>query len=135
MEGGNRDLVKLLLDDGMGINLHQEQKPDQQERVFTPLHLAARLGFSELIPLLLDDGYQVHALDQEGRTPLHCAALGTNLGWYETLHPETSCGPQRALLEQSGPGKEGLSRVQDPKLLDPSLYSALHYASGNASLK
>ena len=82
------------------------------------------------MPLLLEDGYQVHALDHDGRTPLHCAALGTTLGWYETLQPGLLYGPQRALLEQSELGGEVLSHSQDPKLLDPSLYSALHYASG-----
>lgn len=82
------------------------------------------------MPLLLDDGYTVNTLDQEGRTPLHCASLGTNLGWHESLQPGPLTGPQKTLLEQNSFAKELLSQGADPKLVDPSLYSALHYASG-----
>ena len=129
MEGGNRDLVKLLLDDGMGCK-SELQSGLAKERAFTPLHLAARLGFAELVPLLLDDGYTVDTVDKEGRTPLHCASLGTNVGWYESLQPGAENGSQRTLLEQGHLAKELVSQETDPKLVDPSLYSALHYTSG-----
>ncbi len=130
MEGGNRDLVKLLLDDGMSC--HSKPKSMQaKERAFTPLHLAARLGFAELVPLLLDDGYTVDTVDQEGRTPLHCASLGMNLGWYETRQATLGDSrPLRASPEQSNLAKELLVHGADPKLVDPSLYSTLHYTSG-----
>lgn len=134
VEGGNRDVVKLLLDDGMGVPL-QTQQP-RHERVFTPLHLAARAGFAELVPLLLDDGYQVHTLDHEGRTPLHCASLGSSMGWYEGGHqPGLLRTPPRSVLEQSAMAKELLGQGADLKSLDAGLCSALHYASGkNTSL-
>ena len=131
VEGGNRDIVKLLLDDGMGVPL-QKQQPGH-ERSFTPLHLAARAGFAELVPMLLEDGYQVHTLDQEGRTPLHCASLGSSLGWYEGGQPGLLRGPPRSILENSAMAKELLGQGADPKSLDAGLYSALHYASGTSS--
>ena len=40
----------------------------------TGLHWAARLGFSEMARLLLDNGARVDARNDEGETPLHWAA-------------------------------------------------------------
>lgn len=131
VEGGNRDLVKLLLDDGMGCN-STAQSSQAKERAFTPLHLAARLGFAELVPLLLDDGYTVDTVDKEGRTPLHCASLGTNVGWYETMQPGAVNASQRTTLEQGSLSKDLLSQGTDAKAVDPSLYSAMHYTSGKS---
>lgn len=78
VEGGNRDIVKILLQDGLG-----PVGQPRVEREFTPLHLAARVGHAELVPLLLDAGYAADSLDNEGRTPLHCAALGSQAGWVD----------------------------------------------------
>lgn len=133
VEGGNRDLVKLLLDDGLGSKSNAKSATAKQ-RAFTPLHLAARLGFAELVPLLLEDGYTIDTVDQEGRTPLHCASLGTTLGWYETMQPGVMSHPQRTVLEQGNLAKELLSQGTDPKHVDPSLYSAMHYTSGELLL-
>jgi len=120
VEGGNKEIVKLLLEDGMG----QRGKPHPLGRAFTPLHLAARAGHADLVPLLLGDGYRPGSLDAEGRTPLHCASLGSNLSWYEAV--QTGVGVP--LLPQGKGPEEG--QAADSKELEEGLCSALHYASG-----
>ena len=42
----------------------------------TPLHLAARWGYTRVIELLLRRGADVNDVDNEGNTPLHHAAMG-----------------------------------------------------------
>jgi hypothetical protein len=134
VEGGTKEIVKLLLEDGMG----QRGNPHPTGRAFTPLHLAARAGHADLIPLLLNDGYRPNTLDLEGRTPLHCASLGSNLSWYEALQPGVGVGVHRPIpLVPQGSGKDPpqASGVQTPnsKDSDEGLCSALHYASGERS--
>ena len=43
----------------------------------TALHCAARAGFTEIVALLLDRDAEVHAADDDGRTPLAAARRST----------------------------------------------------------
>ncbi|ORX76249.1 ankyrin, partial [Anaeromyces robustus] len=48
-ENGNIEIVKLLLDKGSPINIHDN-------KYFTPLHLASFNGFYDITKLLLENG-------------------------------------------------------------------------------
>ena len=130
VEGGNRDVVKVLLQDGLGPN----SSGPVATREFTPLHLAARAGHAKLVPLLLEAGYAADASDNEGRTPLHCAALGSQAGWVDATHAEAVRLPPSAAtaLGQAVIATELLSQGVDPLALDDALCSTLHYASGTS---
>ena len=61
------DVVRILLEHGEDINVRSDG--DQS----TPLHLAARWGRAEVVPVLLERGASIDAEDAEGRTPLRLA--------------------------------------------------------------
>ncbi|CAG9939809.1 unnamed protein product [Clonostachys rosea f. rosea IK726] len=59
-------VAKVLLDNGAMITADVEGN--------TPLHLSGHIGSLELAELLLEHGADVHALNRQNQTPLHCAA-------------------------------------------------------------
>jgi ankyrin repeat protein len=61
------DVVRILIEHGEDINVRSDR--DQS----TPLHLAARWGRVEVVPVLLEHGASIDAEDAEGRTPLQVA--------------------------------------------------------------
>lgn len=66
---GRTDLVKRLLDEGVGADI-----ADEDGR--TPLMYAAFNGHNEIIKLLLDQGAKVNSPDLNGRTALMMASSG-----------------------------------------------------------
>ena len=130
MEGGNREIVKFLIDNNFG-------KPDQhqEDRAFTPLHLTARAGHAELVSLLLNVGFSADRPDKNGRTPLHCAAEGGHIGWLEAnqanlMNPP---GQVRPRIDHRYITRELLAQGVDPTALDDALCTALHYACSKPS--
>ena len=66
---GDISAVKLLLEAGAAVDVHQEFG-------MTPLHDAASFGHQEIVRLLLEHGASVNALNDLGQTPLDVARLG-----------------------------------------------------------
>lgn len=130
VEGGSREIVKFLIEHGYGV-------PDQCQdgRAFTPLHLASRAGHAELVSLLLNVGYQADRPDKDGRTPLHCAALGGHIGFLEAnqnmMQPPGTIRPR---IDHRFITKELLGQGVDPTTLDDAMCTALHYACGEHSM-
>jgi ankyrin repeat protein len=54
------------------IEAHPELATQCDHYQRTPLHAAAFHGAVELIPLLIEKGAGVNAVDQNGETPIHC---------------------------------------------------------------
>ena len=52
---------------------------------YTPLHLAARSGYTRIGTRLTDNGAQVHAQDCNGATPLHVAACHNHMNFVHFL--------------------------------------------------
>ena len=68
--GGNVDRVRDLLDRGAHVDVRKYKGQ-------TALHCAAKAGFTEIVALLLDRGADVHAVDDDSRTPLAAARRST----------------------------------------------------------
>jgi len=69
----NGDLagVQAELDKGVDVNA----KDENDEAGWTPLHRAAQKGHKEITELLIANGADVNAKEEDGWTPLHYAAL------------------------------------------------------------
>ena len=67
-----------------------------------------------------------------GRTPLHCAALGSQAGWLDASQAGMAkpAAPPKTRLDHSLIAIELLGQGVDPTALDDARCSALHYASG-----
>jgi ankyrin repeat protein len=65
--GDNTRAIEALLHRGAHVNARQEGG-------WTPLHIAAAEGRTEICGLLLDRGADVNAEDEDGNTPLYLAA-------------------------------------------------------------
>lgn len=77
---GSTDIVRLLLERGADI-----ENPNPT----TPLHVAIHHGRLEVVKLLLEKGANVDVPNKNGRTPLHCAALGAPPELRRLLAPST----------------------------------------------
>ena len=67
-EGGNKEVVHLLLMNGSDIEAVKEED-------VTPLHIAARLGFTDIAKILVEAKRDiVEVSDMSQQTPLHCAS-------------------------------------------------------------
>ncbi|MBQ7607068.1 MAG: ankyrin repeat domain-containing protein, partial [Desulfovibrionaceae bacterium] len=67
VEKGDVQAVKTYLAKGTDVNTKNKDKD-------TPLHWAARNGYTEVAKLLIDKGADVNAKNEDGHTPLHWAA-------------------------------------------------------------
>ena len=66
---------------------------DYDDRVRSyPLHQAVASGRIDIMQLLLDKGYHIHALNEDGRTPLHEAASGTAVSSVATTEALLAAG-------------------------------------------
>ena len=74
--------------------------PPGQHGSTTPLHEAARNGHTEIVQALISAGADVHALDENGKTPLHEAVLGN--GHSEIVQLLIACRIGRQPGEGSG---------------------------------
>ena len=70
---GCLDIVRLLLDHGVNVNVHYDDRN-------TPLHFAAAEGHLEIVRLLLEHKADVGSLNGKGSTPLHRASAGRRDG-------------------------------------------------------
>ena len=60
--------IQEQLNEGMGVNVRNGKGN-------TPLHIAALLGQTEIMKILIQKGADVNASNNDGATPLHAAAL------------------------------------------------------------
>jgi hypothetical protein len=65
---GDVQEAKRLLDEGADVNARTESG-------YTPLHWAAKFGYTEAASLLLERGADVNARKEDGSTPLSFAAM------------------------------------------------------------
>ena len=70
-EDGDLAGVQAELDKGVDVNA----KDENDEAGWTPLHRAAQKGHKEITELLIANGADVNAEEEDGWTPLHYAAL------------------------------------------------------------
>ncbi|KAN0137681.1 Ankyrin repeat-containing domain protein [Lactarius tabidus] len=103
-EGKKLDIMRLLLDYGANVNIHDNgntvlhfavsdgllevarmllehnaEVDSQNSHGSTPLLLASELGSPDLVQLFLDHNADVHVCDAYGDTLLHCAAIAGRL--------------------------------------------------------
>jgi ankyrin repeat protein/serine/threonine protein kinase len=68
----SKAIAKILLAAGTKINIKEENA--RNGKSITLLHIAAKIGFKELVQQLIKDGANVAIRDSKKRTPLHYAA-------------------------------------------------------------
>lgn len=73
---GESEEIKLLLEEGAGVNV-------KNENGWTPLHWATRNGHADAVRVLLDKGAHMNAKNNCGSTPLH---LASHLGRVEVAY-------------------------------------------------
>ena len=67
---GHKDAVRVLLNTGSKPNVQTESDGS------TPLHVAARRHFKEVVQILIEGGADPTKADWDGKTPLYWAERG-----------------------------------------------------------
>ena len=75
------DIAELLIEAGANVNAASEKQ-------VTPLHEAVRVGYPEMVKLLLNNGADAQAVDHTGRTPLEYASDPATVQEYKDLFLE-----------------------------------------------
>ena len=76
----DKDLHMAILDNDIDtvkslLRINRELVNDKESKLkWTPLHLASALGHEEIITLLIDNGADLNAKDEDGKTPLFYAS-------------------------------------------------------------
>ena len=129
---GDPLVVKALLEYGADVHLRDESWS------WTPLHVAVSAmtaGYAkgtaiEVAQLLLDQGADIHAQDNEGRTPLHLAVTydGDDDGFHELV---AMLGSERPPIEATDMVGFLLDRGADVEALNNERETPLVSAAGN----
>lgn len=83
--GRRREVAFFLIQTGSDVTRKRGGK-GMPRAGWTALHYVASFGFDELIDPLIDRGADVHAIDDEGKTPLRVAIESNQLSSAELLH-------------------------------------------------
>jgi ankyrin repeat protein len=83
-----------------------ETSDDSSELDLTALHLPSEHGCLDIIRLLLENGANVDAQDNDGSTPLHLIISNMSMGSKESLHSKASLHPE--VSEDSEPHREAV---------------------------
>ena len=59
---------------GRGMRIQSNSHISVPRGTRTPLHDAARMGMTDVVASMIEDGADVNAVDENGMTPLHDAA-------------------------------------------------------------
>lgn len=78
------EMVELLVSHGARVDVKKEDGA-------TPIHLAAAMGYPNVVQLLIDYGADVNAADNYGHAPLFSAAASVSA--YDMIHANTGTAP------------------------------------------
>lgn len=111
------EIMRYLLTHGVPPNLPNKNG-------ITPLHIAARLGNSEIVNILIDNGSDVNAIDIDKMTPLHYAVNGELSACMKDLR-------RKALIPATSDGansKEFNKVIEDAKIVLTGIMNARPFA-------
>ena len=88
--GGHKDTIRILLDHGADVNalaVYHKNRGDVSVSRTPLLHFISAGWYScdSILKMLIEAGADLNKADDQGRTPLHYAAVFESSGWTETL--------------------------------------------------
>jgi ankyrin repeat protein len=119
IEGGNIDIVEMLLQSG------EYDDPGLTSPRTTPLHVAMQYGHIDILPMLTSRGYSPLEKTVGEKTTVHLAAQGLMRCETGGAGVMSDISHEQCLTAMLGVGV-------DPKVLDASGCSPLHYGAGDA---